>query len=330
MKPKVFIARPTPPEVEEYIAQHCEYRKWQGDKLISREELLKELHDVDGLMTTGGKINRELLEHAPRLKVVSNMSVGYNNFELETMAEKRVMGTHTPHVLDDSVADLVIGLMLSTARRIPELDRYVKEGQWKKGDEEVLYGLDVHHATLGIIGMGRIGETIAKRAKLGFDMNVLYYNRNRKIEAENRLGITYTDKEQLLKEADFVVLMTPLTPETAHLMGEHEFHLMKKSAIFINASRGKTVDEQALVKALQNKVIYGAGLDVFYTEPVEPDNPLLKLPNVVSVPHIGSATHKTRFDMAMVAAKNLVKAVHGEIPPNLVEELKFLGEGIGR
>lgn len=326
MKPKVFIARPIPQEVEEYIAQHCEYRKWQGEKVISREALLKELQDVDGLLTTGGKINKELFDHAPQLRVVSNITVGYNNFDLETMAERRIMGTHTPHVLDDTVADLVIGLMLSTARRIPELDRYVKDGQWKKGDEEVLFGLDVHHATLGIIGMGRIGEMIAKRAKFGFDMNVLYYNRNRKIESEERLGITYAEKEELLKEADFVVLMTPLTPETVHIMGAREFDLMKKTAIFINASRGKTVDEQALVEALENKVIYGAGLDVFYTEPVQPDNPLLKLPNVVSVPHIGSATYKTRFDMAMLAAVNLVKAVHGETPPNLVEELKFLGE----
>ncbi len=326
MKPKVYIARPIPQQVEEYIGQHCEYRKWQGDKLIPREQLLKELHDIDGLLTTGGKINEELLNHAPRLKVVSNITVGYNNFALETMAERRVMGTHTPYVLDDTVADLVMGLMLSTARRIPELDRYVKDGQWKKGDDEIFFGLDVHHATLGIIGMGRIGEAIAKRAKFGFDMNVLYYNRSRKTEVEEKLGVTYVEKERLLQEADFVVLMTPLTPETVHFMGANEFNSMKKTAIFINASRGKTVDEQALVEALQNKVIYGAGLDVFFTEPVQPDNPLLKLPNVVSVPHIASATYKTRFDMAMVAAQNLVKAVNGQTPPHLVEELKFLGE----
>lgn len=327
MRPKVYIARPIPPQVEEYIAQHCDYRKWEEDIIIPRDELLKELHDMDGLLITGGKINKELFDHAPQLKVVSNISVGYNNLDLDEMAQRRIMGTHTPYVLDDSVADLVLALMLSTARRIPELDRYVKEGQWKKGDEEVLYGLDVHHATLGIIGMGRIGEAIAKRAKFGFDMNVLYYNRRRKLEAENQLGITYAEKEQLLKEADFVVLMTPLTPETVHLMGAHEFSLMKKSAIFINASRGKNVDERALLEALKKKEIYGAGLDVFHTEPVQADNPLLKLPNVISLPHIGSATAKTRFNMAMTAAKNLVMAVKGEIPPNLVEELKFLGEG---
>jgi gluconate 2-dehydrogenase len=284
--------------------------------------LLEELSDVDGLLIAGGKIDQELLDLAPKLKVVSNVSVGYNNFDLAAMKAREVMGTHTPTVLDDTVADLVFGLILATARRIPELDRYVKDGKWQKGSDEHLFGMDVHHAKLGIIGMGRIGETIARRAKYGFSMDVLYYNRTRKVAAEQSLGVKYCTLQELLQESDFVVLMTPLTAETTHLIGREELALMKKTAIFINTSRGQTVDEEALIEALENGGIYGAGLDVYGQEPVDLNNPLLKWPNVVTLPHIGSATAKTRFDMAMLAAENLVKAVSGELPPNLVEELK--------
>ncbi|WP_342044067.1 2-hydroxyacid dehydrogenase [Bacillus sp. OTU530] len=324
MKPKVFIARPIPKQVEDYIAEYCEVERWGKEEMISRDQLFEKIREVDGLLISDGKIDAELLDHAPRLKVVSNVSVGYNNFDLEAMKSRNVMGTHTPFVLDETVADLVFSLMLAVARRIPELDRYVKEGKWQKGDPSHLFGIDVHHATIGIIGMGRIGEAVAKRAKYGFNMDVLYYNRRPKREVEKSLGIRYAAKEELLREADFVILMTPLTPETTNLMGETEFRLMKKNAIFVNASRGKAVDEQALIKALEAKAIYGAGLDVFHQEPVSPDNPLLKMENVVALPHIASATEKTQFNMAMIAAKNLVKAVKGEIPSNLVEELKVL------
>jgi glyoxylate/hydroxypyruvate/2-ketogluconate reductase len=322
MKPKVFLAKSVPREVEEYIAEHCDYRKWDSEKEIPRSQLLEELSDVDGLLIAGGKIDQELLDLAPKLKVVSNVSVGYNNFDLAAMKAREVMGTHTPTVLDDTVADLVFGLILATARRIPELDRYVKDGKWQKGSDEHLFGMDVHHAKLGIIGMGRIGETIARRAKYGFSMDVLYYNRTRKVAAEQSLGVKYCTLQELLQESDFVVLMTPLTAETTHLIGREELALMKKTAIFINTSRGQTVDEEALIEALENGGIYGAGLDVYGQEPVDLNNPLLKWPNVVTLPHIGSATAKTRFDMAMLAAENLVKAVSGELPPNLVEELK--------
>jgi gluconate 2-dehydrogenase len=324
MKPKVFIAKKIPREVEEYLARYCEYRKWDSDEPISRAQLLEEVKDIEGLLITGGKIDGELLDHAPKLKVVSNISVGYNNFDLEAMKERKVLGTNTPSVLDDTVADLVFGLMLAVARRIPELDKFVKDGKWQKGSDEPFWGVDVHHTTLGIIGMGRIGEAIAKRGKDGFSMEVLYYNRRRKPEVEDSLGVHYRTLEQLLGEADYVVLMTPLTPETTGLMGAREFSLMKKNAIFINASRGETVNEEALIAALEQGQIWGAGLDVFSQEPVDPGNPLLKMPNVVTVPHIGSATAKTRFAMAQLAAQNLVKALQGEVPPNLVEELKEL------
>lgn len=320
MKPKVLVNKPIPEEVENYLKEHCEVEKTDA----IGEELIKKLHDVDGLLTSGGSINEELLNAAPNLKVVSNISVGYNNFHIEAMKKRNVIGTHTPYVLDDTVADLILALMLASARRIAELDQYVKAGKWTSLVDEPFFGIDVHHATVGIIGMGRIGEAIAKRCKYGFDMNVLYYSRNRKEDIESRVEMTYVPFETLLKESDFVVLMTPLTKETKHLIGKEQFKMMKKSAIFINGSRGATVDEEALIEALQTGEIRGAGLDVYTKEPTDPDNPLLKLSNAVTVPHIGSATAKTRFDMAMTAATNLVKALQGEKPDYVVPELKEL------
>lgn len=318
MKPTVLIARPIPAEVEDYIATHCTILKSKKNESMSRTEMLMQLAKAEGLLTTGGKIDEELLSHAPHLKVVSNISVGYNNMDLDAMNAHGVIGTNTPEVLDETVADLVFALILGAARRVAELDHYVKQGKWTIRDNESLYGLDVHHRTLGIIGLGRIGEAIARRAKLGFQMDVQYYNRNRKPEAEAGLGILYKPMNELLRTSDFVLLMTPLTEQTFHLIGREQFALMKRTAIFINTSRGRTVDEKALIEALQSKQIHAAGLDVFDREPVEVDNPLLQMSNVLALPHIGSATAQTRFDMAMLAAKNLVLAVQGQTPPNLI------------
>ena len=318
MKPKVYVTYPISQDVEAFLVKHCDVQIWSGSGRVPREVHLKEIADVEGLYTsgsTGGSIDQELLNHAPHLKVVSNVSVGYNNFDIEAMRESNVMGTNTPHVLDATVADLAFALILSTARRIVELDKFVKDGNWKQETEyRQNYGKDVHSSTLGIIGMGRIGEAIAKRAKFGFDMEVLYHNRNRKSEAEEKYDAVYCDINELLTRSDYVLLMTPLTPETFQLMGQKEFALMKKSAIFINVSRGKTVDEQALIHALETGEIYAAGLDVFEQEPVEANNPLLKMPNVVTVPHIGSATAKTEAAMAMRAAENLVAVLTGKEP----------------
>lgn len=326
-KPKVYISRQVPEEVLAYLQQHCECSMWDGSGAASRAGLLAQLHDVEGLLTTGGPIDQELLDRAPKLRAVSNISVGYNNFDTEAMRDRGVIGTNTPYVLDDTVADLVMALMLASARRVAELDRFVKDGKWQRGiglQEEALFGMDVHHATLGIIGMGRIGETVAKRAVHGFDMNLLYYNRSRRLGAEERYGAQYVSLEELLRESDFVLLMTPLTPQTKHFIRKEHFAMMKPTSFFINASRGQTVDEQALIEALQDGTIRGAGLDVFDPEPPKPDNPLLSMPNVVTLPHIGSATAKTRADMAMCAARNLVAALRGETPPNVVPELQML------
>ncbi|WP_164821839.1 2-hydroxyacid dehydrogenase, partial [Paenibacillus koleovorans] len=235
------------------------------------------------------------LQRAPRLKAISTMGVGTNHFDVAAMKRHGILGTNTPDVLDETVADLVIALMLGTARRVAELDRYVKDGLWRKDDREKLFGTDVHHATLGIVGLGRIGEAIARRAVYGFSMEVLYYNRNRKPEAEERLGIRYAPLESLLGQSDFIAVMVPLTSETSQLIGREQFGQMKPGAIFINASRGQTVDEDALVDALTSGRLRAAGLDVFREEPPARENPLLQMPNVLTLPHIGSATFSTRL-----------------------------------
>ncbi|GAA0383559.1 D-glycerate dehydrogenase [Paenibacillus motobuensis] len=326
MLPQIYIARKIPVEVENYIAEHFRYKKWDRLEPIPREYLFEQLADCEGLLTSGTRIDQELLERSPKLKVVSNISVGYNNFDLEAMRGRKILGTNTPKVLDDTVADLILSLMLSVARRVPELDRYVRAGHWSSKDDENIFGVDVHHKTLGIIGMGNIGQAVAQRGKWGFGMNILYHNRHPKPDVEQALDAAYRSKEELLRESDFIVLMTPLTPETRHYIGEREFAMMKPSAVFINASRGATVDEAALINALRQKQIFGAGLDVFEQEPVDPNNPLLTMDNVVVLPHIGSATMQTRLKMGMLAARNLVDALYGRKPSHLVKELQELYE----
>lgn len=320
-RPKVFIARKIPRGVEEYIGRYCDYEKWDSNEPISKNILIEKLIDKDGLLVRQTPIDIEILNSAPRLKVISNIAVGYNNFDLKEMKLRKIIGTNAPGILDNSVSDLIFGLLLSSARRIPELDRYVKSGNWNIKDNENLFGLDVYKSTIGIIGMGRIGQAVAKRAKYGFDMDVLYYNRQRRLELENNHGYKYTDLDTLLKTSDFIVLMIPLNNDTYHLIDQRELELMKSSAIFINASRGETVNENALINALANKKIAGAGLDVYNTEPIDRDNPILKLNNVITTPHIGGSTEKTRYNMSLCAATNLVKALQGEIPPNIVPEL---------
>lgn len=319
---KVFVARPIPEHVRSYLAEHVACVEWEGPGKINREQFFELLADADGLLTSGTPIDAKLISHAPKLKVVSNMSVGYNNFDLKAMSQAGIIGTHTPGVLDDTVADLIFSLILSTARRIAELDQLIRKGDWVKGmSDESLFGIDVHHKTLGIIGMGRIGQAVAKRAHLGFDMDVLYYNRTRNEQAERAFGAEHCSLADLLTRSDFVVIMTPLTKETEKMIGREQFALMRHSAIFINASRGQTVDEAALIEALRSKTIRGAGLDVFEVEPLPTNSPLIDLPNVVLAPHIGSATVQTRDDMAMLAAQNIVAVLTGGTPLHPVKEL---------
>lgn len=322
MKPLVFVDRRLPLEVLQYIEEHCTVKTWGKDEERNPEQLRHYLQDVVGFFNSSSvPIDSKLLDCAPNLKVVSTMSVGYNHFDLDAMKRRNIIGTHTPYVLDDTVADLVIGLMLSTARRIAELDTYIKAGNWKGNEGKKLFGVDVHHQKLGIIGMGRIGEVIAKRAALGFDMDVMYYNRSRKPEVEAQYGVSYVSMQHLLEQADFVVLMLPLTAESRNIIGQEQFASMKKDAIFINTSRGGTVVEQHLIEALQQGIIGGAGLDVFEQEPLPSDHPFLTLSNVVLTPHIGSATEATRYNMAKIAAQNLVHALQGNDKAYVVKEL---------
>lgn len=322
-KPFVFVSRPINKEAEELLAKHCDYKIWNEPKRMTKEQLIEQLKNADGWITGGETVDDELLQVVPNLKVISNISVGYNNFDTDALKKHGKIATNTPYVLDDTVADLIFALMLATARRVPELDKMVKEGRWVKGiDDKQLYGVDVHHAKLGIVGMGRIGEAVAKRARFGFDMEVSYYNRSRKPKAEQELGVTYMELRPLLEQSDFVVLMTPLTKETEKLMDREKFSWMKPNSIFINASRGQTVDEDALVEALENGTIRGAGLDVFCEEPVPADHPLLKFDNVVTLPHIGSATEVTRKNMVMTAVQNMVDALSGKKPSGLIAELQ--------
>ncbi|MEH7506056.1 D-glycerate dehydrogenase [Neobacillus drentensis] len=279
---------------------------------------LQALQQAEGIVGLALPVDKELLDRAPNLKIVSNNSTGFNNLSIDEMTKRGVMGTNTPGVLEDTTADAIFGILLATARRITELDHFVKAGKWKQYLTRNEYAIDVHHKTLGIIGMGKIGSIIAKRGNFGFDMNILYNNRTRNLKAEEKYNAVYCELDTLLKEADFVCLMTPLTPETENFIGEREFKLMKKSAIFVNGSRGKTVDEKALIDALRNQEIHGAALDVFQSEPVKADHPLLQFPNVVTTPHIGSSTFETEYKMAQLAVENLLAGLTGKRPKNLI------------
>lgn len=319
MKSSVYITRKLPEVVVERIAQTCEVRMWEEEETpVPREVLQREIVEADGLfcMLTES-IDAELLEHANKLRVVSNMAVGYNNIDIDDATSRGIMVTNTPGVLTETTADLTFALLLVTARRLVEGAAFIHQGQWRTWSPMLLTGQEVHGSTLGIIGLGRIGQAVAKRAK-GFDMDVLYYNRTRKREVEAELGIQYTDLDVLLQQSDFVCVLTPYTPETKNLIDRHELSMMKKSAVLINTARGGIVNEEALLQALKEGTIWAAGLDVFAEEPISPDHPLLSLSNVVALPHIGSASIKTRMAMAELAADNLLKALTGEKPVHLV------------
>lgn len=320
-RPKVFIAHDIFEEPENYIREHCDIIKLDFSKEKSFENLKEGIRDVDGIIVMGTRIDDELLQHANNLKVVSNVSVGYNNFDIEALKKRGIVATHTPGALDDTVADTILGLMINVARRLPEAERYIRAGKWSRENPVEFFGKDIHHSILGIIGFGRIGEKVVKRAK-GFDMSIIYHNRNRKLDAEERYGAKYVSMEELLVTSDFVLVMTPLNENTHHLLGEQEFKLMKKGAFLINAARGSVVDEEALIKALEEGWIAGAGLDVFEQEPIDPKNPLLKMDNTVVLPHVGSSTLKTRQEMAMLAAKTIVDILYDRPTDCIVPELR--------
>ncbi|WP_017382210.1 2-hydroxyacid dehydrogenase [Paenisporosarcina sp. TG-14] len=321
MKQKIYITRKLPDAVVDRLREICEVGMWdKEEEPVPREVLMKEIRDVDGILSmVSDSIDETLINQATQLKVISNMAVGYNNIDIKAATERGIMVTNTPGVLTETTADLTFALLMATARRLVESSDYLREGKWKSWFPMQLTGQDIHGSTLGIIGMGRIGEALAKRAK-GFDMNVIYTNRSRKSKVEEELGIHYKDKETLLRESDFVCVLVPFTLETKDTINKEELALMKPTSVLINTARGGVVNEDALYEALINNEIWAAGLDVFQEEPVPIDHPLLTLPNVVALPHIGSSSINTRMKMAHLAATNLIEGISGNTPKNLVAE----------
>ncbi|MBM7097017.1 D-glycerate dehydrogenase [Bacillus sp. H-16] len=320
-KPYIFITRTLPEKTIEPLLEMANVVMWEkDDEPVPRARLEEEAEKADGLLTmVSDSIDRDLLESASKLRVVSNMAVGFDNIDIEAADELGILVCNTPDILTDTTADLTFALLLSAARRLPEAAAYLAEGNWKEWAPMLLAGTDVHHKTIGIVGMGRIGSAVAKRAA-GFDMNILYHNRSRNREAENITGARYAGFEELVKEADFVVCLAPLTKETKQMFTYSVFKQMKNTAFFINASRGGLVDERGLVHALHERLIAGAGLDVFAEEPVKPDHPLLSFPNVVALPHIGSASVETRHAMAELASRNIAHILKGYRPKALVNK----------
>lgn len=317
-KPKIFLTRPIPPESMELLKQESELTYNSDDHVLSREELIAGLAGQDGLLCTlMDGIDGELLDTNTRLKVVANYAVGYNNIDIAAATARKIPVTNTPGVLTDSTADMAWALMFAIGRRVVEGDQLVRSRKWQGWGPLQLLGQDITGATLGLIGLGRIGKAMVQRAK-GFNMKVIYWNRTRLPDAEeSELGVTFGTREEVLAQSDFVSLHVALTPETTHLIDAAGLAAMKSTAYLINTARGPVVDEKALVEALKSGSIGGAGLDVFENEPaLEPE--LYDLPNVVIPPHLGSATIGTRTRMGQMAAENCFAACRGERPPNLV------------
>jgi lactate dehydrogenase-like 2-hydroxyacid dehydrogenase len=316
---KILVTRGIFPEVVEALAKRFDVEHNAEDRPWPPEELARRLAGKHGAMATVmDKFDDALLGACPDLKVISNIAVGYNNIDVPACTKRGIRVTNTPGVLDDTTADLTWSLLMAAARRIAEADAYVRRGDWKIAfGVQYFLGQDIHHATLGIIGMGRIGQAIARRAA-GFDMEVIYNNRSRLPDAdEKRLGATRVERDELLARSDFVVVMAPYSPATHHLIGAAEIAKMKPTAILVNSARGGVVDDAALVEALKAKRIAGAGLDVFEGEP-RLHAEFAKLPNVVLTPHIGSASRATRIIMCNTAAANMAAVLEGKEPPNPV------------
>ena len=287
------------------------------------DQLRAALPQAQGLLGASLKLDAQWLDLAPRLEAIASVSVGIDNYDLDYLTARHILLTNTPDVLTETTADTGFALILASARRVVELAIRVRNGQWQKNIGPEHFGTDVHGKTLGIIGMGRIGEALAQRGHFGFGMPVIYHSHSPKPAVEARFGARYRSLKALLQEADFICLTLPLTAETQGLIGAEQFALMRTDSIFINISRGKVVDEAALIHALQQGQIRGAGLDVFEREPLDPASPLLTLDNVVATPHIGSATIETREAMARCAVDNLLAALDGRRPPNLVNPSAF-------
>lgn len=322
MKNSVFVTRKLPERGLKLIKEHFNAIVWSGEFPPTSDEIVANAKDCEGIVTLlSDPINTDLLEQLPKLRVIAQYAVGYDNIDVKYATGHGIIITNTPGVLTETTADLTWALIMATARRIVEADKYIREGNWKVAwGPELLLGIDVHEATLGIIGVGRIGSAVARRA-VGFDMKVIYYNRSKNEftrRIEEQVGAKSVDLETLLRESDIITVHVPLTRDTIRMIGRRELGMMKKDAILINTSRGAVIDERALYNALKNGKLGAAGIDVFEIEPISSTNPLLKLDNVVVVPHIGSASLATRTTMAKMCAENLISALSGNEPPNIV------------
>ncbi|WP_164668257.1 2-hydroxyacid dehydrogenase [Virgibacillus doumboii] len=314
-KPVIYITRKIPDDILQPYQDSFNFRMWAGvDVPVPRDVLLREAASADGILCLlTEKVNREVFAAANNLKIVANMAVGYDNIDVDAAREHNVVVTNTPDVLTETTADLTFALLMAAARRIVEAEKYISDDRWKHWSPYLLAGSDVHGKKIGIVGMGRIGEAVARRAK-GFGMTILYHNRSRKNQTEQELGVFYTEFEELLNKADYVVSLVPMTDETKKMFDRKAFQKMKSTAIFINVSRGGVVDEGALHDALTENEIRGAGLDVFENEPIAADHPLLQMQNVVCLPHIGSASIETRTKMLKLCLDNLAAVFDGDDP----------------
>ncbi len=314
-KPNVYITRKIPEYLLEPFKDRLNITMWTSEsKPVPKDVLYEEAKKADGLLCLlTEKIDQTFCQHASHLKIIANMAVGYDNIDLEAAKNNNIIVTNTPDVLTETTADLTFALLMATARRLIEATNYIYNDQWGEWSPFMLAGSDIHHKTIGIVGMGRIGEAVAKRAK-GFNMDILYHNRSRNLEVEKELNATYVSFEELLKESDFVVSLVPLSEATVDMFDKKAFQTMKSSGIFINASRGGVVDEDALFKALNKKIIRAAGLDVFKQEPISSTHPLTNLTNVVLLPHIGSASLATRENMLKLCLENIDLVFQGKQP----------------
>jgi glyoxylate reductase len=318
-KPRVFVTRVIAQEALDKIAEASEMSVWTEELPPPYTVLLEKVQDTEGLLTLlTDKVDATLMDMVPKLKVISNLAVGYDNIDVQEATRRGIFVGNTPEVLTETTADFAFSLLMAAARRVVEADNYTKKGCWKTWGPKVLLGQDIHNATLGIIGLGRIGVEVAKRAK-GFNMKLLYYDEIRRKEEETLLGVEYVSElAELLSSADFITVHVPLIPQTYHLIGAAEFATMKPTAVFVNTSRGPVVNEKALYEALRLHRIFAAAMDVTEVEPILPEDPLLTLDNLIVTPHIASASFTTRTKMAIMAAENLIAGLEGRIPPHCV------------